>query len=160
MNQSNWKRVFLCTHLFLILTKFLSASVHVASKNKKRKNDAIICYERLSSIFEKTLTKNIFFLKNTAVFWKKTLNVWNEKTFASWWNKRKISNILLSLHHINFTDVKKEIYLKILLNFCETFFNVVLGCPFRGTCLQPVSRFRRNFLKKTILWIWGYLLHT
>ena len=142
MNQSNWKRVFLCTHLFLILTKFLSASFHVASKNKKRKNDAIICYERLSSIiFEKTLTKNIFSLKTQLSFEKKTLNVWNEKTFASWWNKRKISNILLSLHHIKFTDVKKEIYLKILLSsiFCETFFNVVLGCPFRGTCLQPVE---------------------
>ena len=52
-------------------------NVYVASKNMKRKNDAIICYERLSSItFEKTLTKNVetkpvFFLKNTVLLKKK-----------------------------------------------------------------------------------------
>ena len=135
MNQSNWKRVFLCTHLCLILTKFLSASFHVASKNKKRKNDAIICYERLSSIiFEKTLTKNIFPEKHSCLL-KKTLNVWNEKIFASWWNKRKISNILLSLHHIKFTDGKNEINFKIIFNFLWNIFKRCRGMPLQGHLL-------------------------
>ena len=145
MNQSNWKRVFLCRHLFLILTKCLSVSVHVASKNKKRKNDAIICYERLSSItFEKTMTKNIetkpvFFLKNTAVFWKKksqrlkkNLHTFLRKT--PWKLYDPFITFRLQMWRMNYMHSSKSFFQCV----CETSLKTVLGCPFGGTCLQPV----------------------
>ena len=118
VNQSNWKRVFFCTHSFRILSKFLSVIVHVASKNEKREGWNHMCWTVITNPFEKTFkkkheTKPVFF----PCFLKKTLNDWNQKTLASMWNKRKMLNILLSFHHIKFTDVKKEIYFKILFNF-------------------------------------------
>ena len=97
--------------------------VFMLHRRIKKGNDEIICAERLSSIlFEKTFTKNfetkpVFFSWKKELFFEKKLNVWNEKTFASWWNKRKMLNILLSFHHIKFTDGKNEIFFKILFNF-------------------------------------------
>ena len=96
----------------------------------KRKNDAIICYERLSSItFEKKLTKNIetkpvFLPEKHSCFLKKKVSTSSMKKLL---HPSEISvkfqiNILFSLHHIKFTDVKKEIYFKILLNFLWNIF--------------------------------------
>ena len=137
MNQSNWKKVFFCTHSFRILSKLLSVSVHVASKNEKKKGWNHMCWTVIinhlwKNIDKKTSKRNQFFSwKKNSSFLKKKLSTFEMKKF-----KREIlHNYSFIFHHIKFTDVKKEIYFKILSNFLGNIFKSCRGMPLLGHLL-------------------------
>ena len=119
--------------------------VLILHRRIKKGKDEIICVERLSPIlFEKTFTKkvetkSIFFPeKNSCFLKKKSLNVWNEKIL----HPRIISVKCYKFFYLFITSnspmYKMKYISKYFSIFCETFSNVVVACPFRGTCLQPV----------------------
>eukprot|EP00493_Phyllostaurus_siculus_P020371 UN20696 len=54
-------------------------------------------------------------------------------------------NILTKGRKFFFTDVENELYSKMFFNLLKIFLKALLGCPFGGTCLQPVINTIHNF---------------
>ena len=128
-------------------------SVHVALKNEKGKNE-ITCVERLSSItFEKTLIKSVD--KKNSSFLKK-FSTFEMKNIL---HPRKISVKCYIFFYLFITSnspiLKRKYISKYFSIFCETFSNVVVACPFRGTCLQPV----KNIFSMTFHFSYTFCLH-
>ena len=98
----------------------------------------------LKKHFQKTLKQNQFFsLKKTAVFEKKVSTFVMKKLL----HPSEISvkchvkySFIFSSHQIHRCK-KWNIFQNTFQFFCETFSNVVVTCPFRGTCLQPVVQY-------------------
>ena len=139
MKQRNWKRVFFCTHSFGILPKLLSVSVHVASKNEKRKGWNHMCWTVIinhlwRNIDKKRWNKTSFFPeKNSSL--NKTLNVWNENIL----HPRKINvKCYIFFNNIKFTDVKKKYNSKYFsIFFMKHFQTLSWHAPSRAPACSP-----------------------